>query len=175
MGVLVDFPVILIQKAGVKKEANAKLIVYGTLIIIGGIAVYIIGKKIKNLFTGGGGYNQSQEQADINNLDISSLDLTINQQDATVISTNLLIAMDRFGTDTQAIFDAMDQLQTKGDLMLVVRTFGLKLYSGIDMPKNVLDRLWSTAKDLQGWLRAELSGSDLSKVKAKFDDLGVPF
>jgi hypothetical protein len=175
MGVLIDVPATLLQKAGIKDEKNAKLIVYGVFIVIGGIALYVVGKKLKNLFTGGGGYTQKNLQEDINNLDLNGEDVTISQEDATIIASNMLIAMDRFGTDEQAIFDAMDQIQTRGDLLLVIRTFGVKLYSGIDLPKNALDRLWSTAKDLSGWLRAELSGSALAQVKEKFDSLGVPF
>jgi hypothetical protein len=175
MGILVDVPVDLLQKAGIKDQKNARLIVYGAIIVIGGITLFIIGKKIKNLFTGGGGYTQKNLQEDINNLDISSEDVTITEEDATLIASNLLIAMDRFGTDERAILDAMDQIRTRGDLLLVIRTFGVKLYSGIDLPKNALDRLWSTAKDLSGWLRAELSGSALAQVKEKFDSLGVPF
>jgi hypothetical protein len=174
MGILVDVPATLLQKAGVKNEKNAKLIVYGVFILIGGIAVFMIGKKIKNLF-GGNTYKEQNLQEDVTNLDLRGEDITITQEDATLLASNMLIAMDRFGTDEQAIFDAMDQIQTRGDLLLVIKTFGVKLYSGIDMPKNFVDRLWSTAKDLQGWLRAELTGSDLARVKAKFDSLGVPF
>lgn len=83
--------------------------------------------------------------------------------------------MDWFGTDDQAVIDNLSRCQTKEDLMLIIKTFGIKLYSGLGLAQDKVEALWSTPKNLQAWIRAEMSGSNLNKVKAIFDNLGVPF
>jgi hypothetical protein len=175
MGLLVDFPVTLLEKAGVKSEKNAKIIVYSVITIAGIVIVYAVLMKIKSLFGGGNAYDSNTMNKELNDLTVNSGNLTITQDDATIIVNNLVVAMDWFGTDEQAIIDSLSECQTKDDLQLVVKTFGIKLYSGLGLAQNAIERLWSTPKDLQGWIRAEISGSSLQTVKDIFDNLGVPF
>jgi hypothetical protein len=174
MSMIVDLPVTLLGKAGIKNEKNAKLIVYGTLLVVGGIALFIIGKKIKNLI-GGPTFNAVTMNDQLSNLDINMSNVTISQADATIISNNLLVAMNWFGTDDQAIIDNLSRLQTKEDLVLIIKTFGIKLYDGFGLGEDWLSRKISTPKDLNGWIRAELSGSNLQKVKDIYNNLGVAF
>jgi hypothetical protein len=175
MGVIIDVPSALLQKAGVKSEKNARLVVYSAIAIIAVIGGVIVYKKVKNLFGGGNSYDANSMNDQLSNLDINSGALTISPEDAIIIVNNLVVAMDWFGTDDQAVIDNIARCQTKDDLMLVIRTFGIKLYSGLGLAQNWFERLYSTPKDLTGWIRAEMSGAHLAQVKAMFDNLGVPF
>jgi hypothetical protein len=175
MSMIVDFPVTLLEKAGVKDEKKAKLIVYSALTIIVVVAGVIVYKKVKNLFGGGNAYDANDMNTDLTGLDINTGNLTLTNGDATIIVNNLVVAMDWFGTDDQAVIDNLSRCQTKEDLMLIVKTFGIKLYSGLGLAQNAFERLYSQPKDLQGWIRAEMSGSNLQKVKDIFNSLGVPF
>jgi hypothetical protein len=174
MGKIIDFPVKLLGKAGVKSEKNAKLIVYGTSIVIGGIIVYIIGKKLKNLIFPDH-YTAITMQDDLTKLDINGGNLTISQNDATLIANNLHVAMNWFGTDDQAVIDNITRCQTRDDLLLVIKTFGVKLYDGFGLGEDWFSRKISTPKDLAGWIRAEMSGANLATVKNLFDYFNVPF
>jgi hypothetical protein len=169
---IVTVPEGWLKKTGVK---NPKPYVYGALLIAGGIVLFIVGKKIVTFITGGSHFSANTMNDQLSTLDVDASNLTINQADATIITNNLLVAMNWYGTDEQAIFDNLNRLQTKDDLMLIVKTFGIKLYDGFGLGEDWFSRKISTPKDLSGWLRAELSGGDLTKAKAIFDNLNVPF
>lgn len=166
-------PESLLQKAGVK---NPKVVIYGTTAVIVGIVAYIIIRKIKQRSdaTWNAGSTMDRMENDLSKLNTNNT--TISKGDAIIISQNLLNAMDQWGTDSAAIIDNLNRCKTKGDLNLVIQTFGVKPYDGVGLTDTFLSRLvYRLMKNLNGWLRAELSGSDLREVQAIFDRLGVPF
>jgi len=163
----------LLRKAGVK---NPKLVIYGTGAVLIGIVGFIIYKKIKNKIdsTYTAGSTMGRMEDELSNLNLTGTTLT--KGDAIIISQNILNAMDGPGTDEAAIIDNLSRAKTKGDLNLIIQTFGVKPYDGYGLSDTFLSRLvWKLMKNLNGWLRAELSGSAMTKVKAIFDNLGVPF
>jgi hypothetical protein len=163
-----------LTKAGVK---NAKPIVYGTVIIVSGILLFIVVRRLRNFIGGTGTTSAKTEkemQDELSGLNTRSATLTDGQ--ATIIAQNLLNAMDRWGTDEQSIIDNMNQAQSAADLNLIIQKFGIKPYDGSGLADTWASKqIAAVMKNLPGWLRSELGGSSLREVKAVFDKYEVPF
>lgn len=169
----------ILSTSGVKDVGKAKTMVYAAA----GVAVFITGalivrgivkrradrqalKDMKN-------YDVVDRDKELSNLGINSRNLTISNGDAIVISQNFLTAMDKWGTDTDAIYQNLDQLETKDDLLLVIQKFGSKPYSGTGLAES-----WWTRTgyfNLNGWFRKEMTKKQLGPVIEKYKQLGVPF
>lgn len=165
---------IFAKNIGFKDPKKGRAIIIGgiALIIVGGIAIaYFSWRKRVNdkKFTVG---EADKELADVK---ITNKNLTLSNGDAIIISQNLLNAMDQIGTDEKAIIDNLNRCKSADDLKLVIQKFGTKIYSGGNLATSWLQRQYGTMKNLNGWIRAELSGSSLAKVKKIYDDLGVAF
>jgi hypothetical protein len=172
----------ILAASGVKNVAKAKTIVIGSAVVIGGIVIAIIAvRMIKNA-------KRRKEVRDVKSYDIidrndelaeipvSQNNLTITDGNAILISQNLLAAMDRFGTDEKAIYYNLGLCKTKDDLLLVIKKFGTKPYTGTVLAEGwVNETLFSKSKNLNGWLRAELSKKELKPVTEIFEKLDVPF
>jgi hypothetical protein len=170
---IMAIPESLLSKAGVK---NPKLVIYGAGAALIGIVAFIIYRKIKRksdaTYTAGSTMGRMEDEL----AKLNTNDTTISKGDAIIISQNLLNAMDQFGSDENAIIENLKRCKTKGDLNLVIQTFGVKPYDGVGLTDTFLSRLvYRLMKNLNGWLRAELSGYSLKQVKAIYDNLGVPF
>jgi hypothetical protein len=127
-----------------------------------------IGKKVTSAST------QADMTDELSNIGTGST--TLSKGDSIIIAQNLLNAMDRFGTDEDAIFDNLERCKTKGDLQMVIQAFGIKPKAFFGLADTFLERhVEGVMKNLNGWLRDELSGSDLRRVKQIYADLGVPF
>lgn len=172
-GTIMAVPEALLSKAGVKKP---KLVIYGTITVLAGIAVFVVVRKIRQ--SRAARYTAASTKAGMEEelSKLNTADTTITKGDAIIIAQNLLNAMDQVGTDEQAIIDNLSRAKTKGDLNLIIQTFGVKPYDGTGLTDTFLSRLvYRLMKNLNGWLRAELSGRNLAAVKAIFDNLGVSF
>ncbi len=95
--------------------------------------------------------------------------LTISTSDAALFANTLYGSMLAFGTDEKAIFSIIDKIKSKDDMLLVIKTFGMKMY------------LWGARAsflgqdyNLIGWLRFELRDKEIAKIKPKFDEWGIP-
>ncbi|WP_291856913.1 hypothetical protein [Marinilabilia sp.] len=100
---------------------------------------------------------------------IQKENLTISPSDAALFANTLYGAMLDFGTDEKTIYNIIGKISTKDDMLLVIKAFGMKQY------------LWGTRTaligqnyNLLGWLRFELSDREIAKIKAKFDQWGIP-
>jgi hypothetical protein len=163
-----------LTKAGVK---NAKPIVYGTAIIVGGILLFVVVRKLKN-FISGHGTNIAQTEKEMQNEleGLNTRNATLSDGQATIIAQNLLNAMDRWGTDEESIVDNINKAQNAADLNLIIQKFGVKPYDGTGLSDTFFsNQLAAVMKNLQGWLRSELGGIALKQVKAVFDKYEVPF
>jgi hypothetical protein len=166
-----------LAKKGVK---HPRVIVYSTVAVAGVIATWLIVRAVKRAIARHKAAHPNPENiqagltADLSSLNTS--DTTLSEGNATLIADNLLNAMNRYGTDEQAIFDNLARCQTQGDLNLVIQKFGVKPYDGFGLATGWFEtNVIATMKNLNGWLRSELSGSDLDHVKAIYDSLGVSF
>jgi len=111
-------PEAFLKKKGIK---NPKIIIWGVGAIVVGVVAYLVYKEVKGLIQGTSKFDAASMQGNIDNINVSSAGLTITNGDAIIISQNLLQAMNRYGTDEDAIFAALDSLQTKDDLLLLLR------------------------------------------------------
>lgn len=178
---IIDIPAGILAKAGVKKP---KVAIYGTIAVIGGIVILtIVLRRIKRARDNAAARmtnallksNQEDQLSSINTSGAS-----ISKGDAIIISQNLLNAMGAnawswMGTDEQQIFDNFDRLKNKADLELVIQTFGVQPYAWTGLATSWLQRQVAIMKNLNGWLRTELSGRALEKIQAIYYKFGVPF
>jgi hypothetical protein len=175
---LLAIPASLLTKAGIK---NPKPVIYGALVIVAGIVILSIIKRARQnadrkakermqsgLLLPKGGTSTSD-------ITISESDITISEGEAILIAQNLLNAMDRWGTDIEAIKDNLNRCKTNGDLNLVMQRFGIKPYFGFGLADTVTRKQMASMKNLTEWLKAELSGRDMQKVKDIYSTLNVPF
>lgn len=100
---------------------------------------------------------------------IQKENLTISTSDAALFANTLYGAMLDFGTDEEVIYSTIDKINTKDDMLLVIKAFGMKQY------------LWGARAaflgqnyNLIGWLGFELSEKELAKIKPKFESWGIP-
>ena len=98
---------------------------------------------------------------------VNNKNTTIDETTAATISGALLGAMNKWGTDEETIRRNIDRLKTKDDYLLVYKAFKDKGY------KNGKLNADGRKLDLTGWLRAELSGSDLKYFENKLQEWGV--
>jgi len=144
--------------------------------VIGGIIVIALSIAVIRRIRRGKVYDVIEQKKEIDTIEITKSNLTISDGQAVLISQNLLNAMNPYGTDEEAIYNNLESLQTKDDLLLVIKKFGIKPYDGAGLADTwASKKFFSTDKNLQGWLHAELSRRELERVKAVFTKLNVPF
>ena len=169
----------LLLSAGVKNVVKGKVILIASGVVVGGLLIFIVARKIKKAAERKGEvadakrYDVLDMSGEVNSIPVSSSGLTISEGNAILIAQNLLSAMDKWGTDDKAIFEQLDRCETKDDLLLVIRKFGVKPYSGTGLAESWFTR--TGFKNLNGWFRAELNNKQTAKVKAIYDNLGVAF
>ncbi len=140
---------------------------YGIPVVAIGIGFFAIRKLLKKKTNTDG--TSSRVAPSIKDTVIQKENLTITPSDAALFANTLYGAMLDFGTDEKTIFSTIDKINTKDDMLLVIKAFGMKQY------------LWGTRVafigqnyNLIGWLGFELGESELAKIKPKFDNWGIP-
>jgi len=174
MSAIMAIPEAFLKKQGIK---NPKILIFGTGIAIAGIIVFFVIRKIRHKNAGqySSGRNYEEMSDQLANLGIRNSNVTLSDDEATIIAQNLLNAMNRWGTDDDAIIDNISKAKTKDDLLLITQKFGILPYDGMGLSDTFLsNKIGAVMKNLGGWIRAELSGSNLKTVKAIYDKFGVP-
>ncbi|MDR2963463.1 MAG: annexin [Bacteroidales bacterium] len=142
------------------------------LIVVGcsGVAGFFLWKIVKKYMDNAPLRKQEKALEQANKVDASKL--TISTAEATLIAEKLYAAMDGMGTDSKAIMSLLiGTARTDDDLKLINKSFGIREYGSTGSP------YWGsgTPSDLSTWLRNELSGSDLEKLRVRFTSAGIPF
>jgi len=137
-----------------------------------GIPVVVIGAGIfliKKMFVRNADGTSTVVAPSLKNTSINKSNLTISTSDAGIFANTLYGAMLDFGTDEKTIYSIMDKINSKDDMLLVIKSFGMKQY------------LWGTRAgiigqnyNLLGWLKFELSSSELAKIKPKLNNWNMP-
>jgi len=140
---------------------------YGVPVVAIGVGILLIRRAIKKKANPDG--TSSRVAPSIKDTVIQKENLTISTSDAALFANTLYGAMLDFGTDEKTIYSIMDKINTRDDMLLVIKTFGMKQY------------LWGTRAaflgqdyNLIGWLRFELDDKEIEKIKPKFDQWGIP-
>ena len=158
------------QKLPVPPVNKATLIAngikYGLPILGVGIGIYAV-KKL--LFKKNPDGTSSRVAPSLKDMTLETNNLTISTSDAALFANTLYGAMLDFGTDEETIYSTINKIQTKDDMLLVIKAFGMKQY------------LWGTRAaflgqdyNLIGWLRFELGDKEIAKIQPKFDSSGIP-
>ena len=100
---------------------------------------------------------------------IDRANLSISTGDAALFANTLYGAMQDFGTDEETIYSTIDKIQTKDDMLLVIKAFGMKKYLW-----GARDPWLGQEYNLIGWLRSELNKKEIAKIKPKFDEWRIP-
>jgi hypothetical protein len=118
---------------------------------------------------------KTNSQKAIGDLVVDKANLTITNNQAVIISENILGAMNKYGTDDDVIIANLKTLR-KDDLLLVMKTFGVRPYNGVALATRSYEKLFfATDLNLIGWLREELSGDSLDQVANIFLNNQIPF
>lgn len=158
------------------------------LIAVGvGVVGYFIYKKVgKAVDSVGEGFKNIETDRVKLHLKEKKENLTITKEKATMLAKTLLEAFNYKnalfikGTDKEKVRRVFEELKTPDDYILLYNTFGLRPYTVSGTPTSYLEKkFFYTNKDLNGWLRAELSSvldSSLWKlVKARVESAGMIF
>lgn len=156
------------QKLPVANKATliSNGIKYGLPVLGIGIGIYAIKKVLSKRNADG---TSSRIAPSMKDTVIDKQKLTISTTDAALYANTLYGAMLDFGTDEKVIYNTLDKVKTKDDMLLVIKAFGMKQY------------LWGTRAaflgqdfNLIGWFRQELGSNEINKIKPKFDAWGIP-
>ncbi|WP_282039316.1 hypothetical protein [Saccharicrinis aurantiacus] len=131
---------------------------------IGGFLIYRALKKRRNPDGTSASVAPSMKK-----MEIKQQNLSISPSDAALFANTLYGAMLDFGTDEATIYSTIDKIQTKDDMLLVIKAFGLKMYL-----LGGRAALLGQNHNLIGWLRFELSEKEIAKIKPKFEAWGIP-
>jgi len=155
-----------------KSTWEKRLWTIGTLIAIGYGA-----KKTYDYFTRTKADTEGKEmQGNLKDLVIKTRELSINEGQAILMSQSLFEAMNRIGTDFNSLISNLSSLKTQADLLYVIRAFGIRYYGYTGESNSWFSKYMGAAKplNLNGWLKEELSGSQLQQVRDIFLRLNVP-
>lgn len=96
---------------------------------------------------------------------------SISQTEAEALSANIVQASNDCGTDEDAIYAAFDALQSRADLLLLIKTYAVRVYHACfdgdffkDTPRNLAETLTS-----------ELSSSGIGRVNTILQSKGIDF
>ena len=152
---------------------NSRLIIWLIIVIALIWLVYVIKKKSSSTDN----ETVAELEEEIETLEISDSDLTITDNDSTLIAQNLLAAMNRYGTDDETIINNLTGLNGD-DLLLVMKKFGVKPYNGAGLATRSYEiKYFAQDLNLIGWLKRELSDSKdtLAQVSEIFQLNGISF
>jgi hypothetical protein len=137
----------------------------GVPIVAIGVGILVVRKMFKKNPDG----TSSRVAPSLKDTVIQKENLTITPSDAALYANTLYGAMLDIGTDEKVIYSTIDKINTKDDMLLVIKVFGMKQY------------LWGARAaflgqdyNLIGWLGFELDDKEITKIKPKFDDWGIP-
>ena len=147
------------SKVGDFLEKNSKPILY---IGVAVVAFFLLKKLIANW---------KGSITDPANMDCDALKRSVSADEIIMITEGIYDAMNRIGTNEQAIIDLITPLNSE-DLKCVVKAFGLRRYDPIFGTGSLVI---GATKSLQGWLKSELSGYWLGIIQALFTERNIPF
>ncbi len=139
----------------------------GVPLVAVGVGFFLIKRAIKKKNNPDG--TSSRVAPTLKDTVIQKENLTISPSDAAIFANTLYGAMLDFGTDEATIFNAMEKIKTKDDMLLVIKIFGMKQYL-----MGTRAAFLGQDYNLIGWFRFELGDKDIAKLKVKFDEWGIP-
>lgn len=153
----------------VSRANKAALIGTGIRIAVPVLAIGMGVYAIRRMFRRNPDGTSSRVAPSLKDTVIDRSKLTVTPSDAALFANTLYGAMQDFGTDEETIYSIISKISTKDDMLLVIKAFGMKKYLW-----GARDPWFGQEYNLIGWLRSELSGKEIAKIKPKFDNWGIP-
>ncbi len=142
--------------------AQNKTVQKAALFLVGGVLLFIGGRKIYNYIKQKKAENEAKHAAENAQkvLKAAGIESSLTEAQAQSYANTLLNAFDRMGTDTDAVREVLSNIKTKGDYYMVKKCFGTPEYGTYGKP------MWGsgTPMNLTEWARKELSGDLLDKM-----------
>lgn len=176
-----------VKKAVTKANDGAKFLMQNKYLLIAigvGVGGYLVYRGVKKSINKATDFLKSEPDDYINgNLSVDKSKLTLTNDEARLLSKGLLEAFNdtNFGfpaTDEKAIKDIFYKIKTPEDYQLVFNLFGRRPYISGGTPTLWFDKKRATDKDLDQWLKEELSPSDgevYRIVKQRLESAKHPF
>jgi hypothetical protein len=131
-----------------------------TVLAMGG--GYFIYRKIK-------GSTKETPGNDLSRLSIDKSRLTYSESEYGLMAQRLFLAMDRIGYDSGVVLSVMGSMCTRDDLLMLIKTFGIRRY-GI-----ITSLFFGQDLNLIGWFVEELNDGDSARVGGIFRTFNIPF
>lgn len=128
------------------------------LIIAAVLAVIVIGYFIYRSMTKLKDVKSSNEVIERANQEIVTSDLTLTNVQLGTICQKLYDAMEGLGTDTNAVYSAFAQANTRSDVLAIIATFGVR-----------------DGETLAEWLYGDLSGSEIMHLNSVIASKGINY
>lgn len=151
----------------ISDKNKALLIKSGVGILLGTAGFIVVRKRMKRKRNSDG--TKGGDAPDLGDMDINPKNLTISAAMAAVFANNLYGAMLSWGSDVKLISETIGEINTKDDMLLVIKTFGMRKYLWFGRTQYI-----GQEYNLIGWLRKELNNSQIAKIKPKFESWGIP-
>ena len=151
-----------------KEQLTSTGIKIGIPVVLIGVGIFAVKRMLKSKQVNADGTSKSEAPA-LNKMVVRRNALTITPGDAALFANTLYSAMNSAGTDEQTIYSTIGRINNKDDMLLVIKTFGMKRYW---LGERAL--FMGEPLNLIGWLRAEFSNSEIAKIKPKFEQWGIP-
>lgn len=113
----------------------------------------------------------------LNQLQVTRRNLNYDQTDYDLMVQDLLSAMDGSGTRESTIVSIFTQPNmNRDDLLKLIKDFGIREYGNTGKPGWWSRNLWGEEPlNLIGWLKAEMTDSELERVRLVFRQNNIPF
>lgn len=139
---------------------QGKLIVILIILII----LFVLRNKIKGSIQAAG--KSIQNQSEVAVLQAHGIKATYSEDKYKKLADYLYRSMDGWGTDSEAVYNAFEQLRNDVDFILLDRAFGIRTAS---------DNLFGLLEDedLKGWIREDLSATEVQKLNTILKNRGI--
>lgn len=158
-------------------EENPKQMIILSVIVL--VILFIVFDKVKKIIDkdkakkARDGVNEETDFVDPDkvNTEDGTTEPSITPAQAAVIANNQFLAMNRFGTLEDRLFDGLKGL-TGIDLVLVFNAFGSKPYDTVNGIEGRPSWLWKD-KNLFGWYYEELDEDELKEMRGIWQPSGL--
>ncbi len=134
------------------------LLKYGIIAVVVLIIFFVVWNKLSISKSDAANANKEKDiMREVNN-EINQSNITLTQVQLNTLADKIYKAVKGIGTDEKSIYDAMRTLQTKDDVLALIKTFSVR-----------------DSMTLREWLYDDLNNSEISKINDIFLSKGISF
>lgn len=134
------------------------LLKYGMITVVVLIIFFVVWNKLSISKSDAANANKEKDiMREVNN-EINQSNITLTQVQLNTLADKIYKAVKGAGTDEKSIYDAMRTLQTKDDVLALIKTFSVR-----------------DSMTLREWLYDDLNNSEISKINDILLSKGISF